>query len=1554
LYGLLAHNGYQASYPDELDDVKPPDFDEINQVQLSTKVDIDLHMDMKSEKRGETNRKVDEDIDIDLDDPDTEAAAIKIQASIRGRQARKQVREIKETKEEIEETVEEFDIDLTDPETSLAATKIQAGYRGSKARKEVVSLRQERIDIDDEEVNKHVVEEEIDIDMDDPETAKAATKIQASFRGSQSRKEVKSMKEKVEETVTAQEVEEEIDIDMDDPETAKAATKIQASFRGSQSRKEVKSMKEKEEIIEENVTAQEAEEEIDIDMDDPETALAATKIQASFRGSQARKEVKTMKGSSEKINEKDESTQEVEEVIDIDLDDPETEMAATKIQAGYKGMKTRKEMKARKNENEEIVEENVTAQEAEEEIDIDMDDPETALAATKIQASFRGSQARKEVKTMKGSSEQINEKDERTQEVEEIIDIDLDDPETEMAATKIQAGYKGMKTRKEMKARKNENEGMVEESVSAKEAEEEIDIDMDDPETELAATKIQAGYKGMKTRKEMKAKKKENEETVEQNVTAQEAEEEIDIDLDDPETEMAATKIQAGYKGMKTRKEMKARKKENELEGGEGVIDIDLDDPETGKAATKIQAGFRGSKARKQVKEMKEMNEIVEEMEEEIDIDMDDPETAKAATKIQASFRGSQSRKEVKSMKEKEEAVQQDVTEPEAEEEIDIDMDDPETAKAATKIQASFRGSQSRKEVKQMKAGDGTKIKFDPDNPEVDEAATKIQSGYKNMKAREAKKKEEMAEDTVKGQGDEEIDIDLNDPEVEMAATKIQSGYKGMKTRKEMKAKKKENEEIVEQKVTAQEAEEEIDIDMDDPETAIAATKIQASFRGSQSRKEVKSMKEKEEAVKKDVTEPEAEEEIDIDMDDPETAIAATKIQASFRGSQSRKEVKSMKEKEETAKQTVPDQETASFDPNDPEVNEAATTIQAGYRGMKTRQTRQVPLDTAENKEIDINLNDPEVEMAATKIQSGYKGMKTRKEMKERKKENEEIVEQNVTDQEAEEEIDIDMDDPETAKAATKIQASFRGSQSRKEVKSMKEKEEIFEQSLTAQEAEEEIDIDMDDPETAKAATKIQASFRGSQSRKEVKTLKENEETVEQNVTAQEAEEEIDIDMDDPETALAATKIQASFRGSQARKEVKTMKETDEKNDSTQGDMESGDKPEAEEEMTTEMLIHGGAEEAQDQDARPASHQTTGDDGYTSPDMTLTLTSSVPGSPQQKSQKYLKLTGMAAPIHDPNSSILESMMSQDMSQDITDSELLEMNIDFPVMEEIEPTPLLPLSEEGDQNEDNADSKLSSLMTVANVDEIQTIEEEEGSGDHEVNVDDEKQESTKDAVSEGEAPPLDKPEEVAPVGAVPFEDPQGHQDEALVSQQVEDKCSEDYVKEKEQKEQIMLYYSKGSYTSEKVLVYLYERGIDFTSFNVDLSKGEQFSKWFLKINPKAEVPVLTIKDPSRDPRDPRHLKILMDSTRIMHSVDAKFAGDLPTPNLVPASTDTVAYQHHVYFTAIFDQVLNNLLISGNVLPFNCTHLDLIVFGHFMSLPFLKRFSPEFNSYRFTSF
>lgn len=66
-------------------------------------------------------------------------------------------------------------------------------------------------------------------------------------------------------------------------------------------------------------------------------------------------------------------------------------------------------------------------------------------------------------------------------------------------------------------------------------------------------------------------------------------------------------------------------------------------------AATRIQATFRGHLARKvanegQLKDEKDLQEITKKVAEELDIDLTDPELNKAATKIQASFRGHKSR----------------------------------------------------------------------------------------------------------------------------------------------------------------------------------------------------------------------------------------------------------------------------------------------------------------------------------------------------------------------------------------------------------------------------------------------------------------------------------------------------------------------------------------------------------------------------------------------------------------------------------------------------------------------------------------------------------------------------------------------------------------------------------------------------------------------------------------------------------------------------------------------------------------------------------------------
>ncbi|XP_076083317.1 uncharacterized protein LOC143054256 isoform X19 [Mytilus galloprovincialis] len=285
---------------------------------------------------------------------------------------------------------------------------------------------------------------------------------------------------------------------------------------------------------------------------------AATKIQANYRGHQARKEVndlKTKKETDEKKKKEDELRAKAAK---------EENQAATKIQAGFRGHQARKEINQKKQVR-------------------DVKNTKEDAAAVKIQSSYRGHKARKEI---------ADKKVKRTEK----------NTEEEVAATKIQAGFRGHKARQEINQKKQQRTETKKEE-------------------EKAATKIQAGFRGNQARKEIDLKKKEK--------------------VKNEEEEKAATKIQAGFRGHQARKEVK-KKKTKRLDGKTEAI-------------TAIQAAARGFLVRRRIEKRENTRQLLTlrsvAQEEVMDILGLIHERDKAATTIQSRYRGYKDRKEYKRIK---------------------------------------------------------------------------------------------------------------------------------------------------------------------------------------------------------------------------------------------------------------------------------------------------------------------------------------------------------------------------------------------------------------------------------------------------------------------------------------------------------------------------------------------------------------------------------------------------------------------------------------------------------------------------------------------------------------------------------------------------------------------------------------------------------------------------------------------------------------------------------------------------------------------------------------
>ncbi|XP_055953854.1 neuromodulin-like isoform X2 [Argiope bruennichi] len=164
--------------------------------------------------------------------------------------------------------------------------------------------------------------------------------------------------------------------------------------------------------------------------------------------------------------------------------------------------------------------------------------------------------------------------------------------------------------------------------------------------------------------------------------------------------EKAAEKIQASFRGYKTRKSLK----DNGALPGKGDAIANNPIKEVEEKAKELVEHASAETAAK-------LNSAKQTLEDELaDIDLTDKDLEKAATKIQASYRNFTAKKkqpepnsnssEKQAEPEKKEPIVNGKGENQDEENLDdIDLKDPQVEKAAVKIQSTFRGYKTRKAV---------------------------------------------------------------------------------------------------------------------------------------------------------------------------------------------------------------------------------------------------------------------------------------------------------------------------------------------------------------------------------------------------------------------------------------------------------------------------------------------------------------------------------------------------------------------------------------------------------------------------------------------------------------------------------------------------------------------------------------------------------------------------------------------------------------------------------------------------------------------------------------
>ncbi|XP_029002637.1 myosin-IIIa isoform X2 [Betta splendens] len=434
-------------------------------------------------------------------------------------------------------------------EREQSALVLQSAYRGHKVRKQVAEDKSkakfEAFIVQLQAVCRGYLAKKKYKEMVN-EKNKAATKIQAHYRGHRERRSFKRKREAREKERAEKE------------EETKAAVVLQSNYRGYKERQRFKERKKTMAAGEPDSPANPAEEDEGVEDSSKDKRAENDEeeeqsVEADENGDSDLTQVPEDDEHTDVVDETAAAEAQVEDTKEeddwdnaaaeeTDNVDEETK-AATVIQSNFRGHRERKRLQEEgkipaKKHGDELPtdEENVPEASAKDEDDdpgpVKAEDPDETKAAVVIQSNFRGHKERKRLEEEgKMPKRRTQEKEAPPEPPEEDEQVTLTEEPTEntermdedKAATVLQSNFRGQRDRKKLKAERAAQQNAKEEAGGA-EAEEALDVtdvliehkDQADAEQqrleeEQAAVKIQSNFRGYKERKNLKAERNEAE-----------------------------------------------------------------------------------------------------------------------------------------------------------------------------------------------------------------------------------------------------------------------------------------------------------------------------------------------------------------------------------------------------------------------------------------------------------------------------------------------------------------------------------------------------------------------------------------------------------------------------------------------------------------------------------------------------------------------------------------------------------------------------------------------------------------------------------------------------------------------------------------------------------------------------------------------------------------------------------------------------------------------------------------------------------------------------------